>query len=696
MPLLLLILGLAGIFPAGSRLIQAAETSGSLTNVAQIRNLSAAETARRQPVQLTGIMLDTAKTDPNWRAIIFADPTACIYIVALPATSGKNIFDAFHRGDLLAIKGTTGPGQFAPIVVATAAKKIGTAPIPKALPTTYQQLITGALDGQWVQIKGVVRQVFGSEPDSDLKRLVMAVDGGLVQVVYAPNPKAPIEVDAEVNAQAVCFYQFNQKRQVLRPVLQVPRDAPLIVEKPAPADPFAAPVRSPTSLLTFSPDNLHAYSHRVHIRGIVTFAQKDSFVWIRAENTGLRIQTSQPDHLSPGDKIDALGFPTFGFNTPQLEDAIFRQAGSTNPPLPVTLNNFDDAFNHEDDLVVVEGTLTQVQPFLNGVTLTLNKNNQLFKAVLKISNAEPAYPDWQTGAKVRIAGICTLIHDDPQPAAGIWQPKSFQILLRATDDLVILQPSPWWTPQHIVQLLEISTGTLALMIGAIMLISRQRLRQQQQQRQRAEAEFAAILSERNRLAREIHDTLAQGLTATSVQLRLAKKQIGAAGIVNRHLDTAQTLVSDSLTEARSSIWNMRSHILETGGLVGALKGILIQMADGTETTTQFEVTGRSRPLAPVIENNVLRIGQEAITNAIKHAGAKQIKVVLAFGEKQFQLSVTDDGGGFNPQQPPPSEGGFGLVGMRERAAELKGELAIRSVAGHGVEIMLSVPLLSGE
>jgi signal transduction histidine kinase len=307
------------------------------------------------------------------------------------------------------------------------------------------------------------------------------------------------------------------------------------------------------------------------------------------------------------------------------------------------------------------------------------------------------YPDWQVGAKVRLAGICTLIHDDPQPAAGIWQPKSFQILLRSPADLEILQPPPWWTLQHIAWMLGTTTGALALMIGVVVLLSRHRLRQQGQQRQRAEAEFAAILSERNRLAREIHDTLAQGLTATSVQLRLARKKTnGTSGAITQHLDTALSLVSDSLQEARNSIWNMRSHILETGGLPMALKGILTQMANGIEILTSFEVTGRPRPLAPVIENNVLRIGQEAITNAIKHSGAGQIKVTLDFGEKQFQLRVNDNGRSFNPQQPPVSEGGFGLVGMRERAAELKGDLVIKSTVKQGTEIILRIPLLTGE
>src|ERR1700744_1239928 len=104
----------------------------------------------------------------------------------------------------------------------------------------------------------------------------------------------------------------------------------------------------------------------------------------------------------------------------------------------------------------------------------------------------------------------------------------------------------------------------------VMLAARRRLREQAVQRAMAEAEFTAILAERNRLAREIHDTLAQGLVATSVQLRLARKELnGDTTPVRQHLDSAQQLVRQSLQEARNTIWNMRSQVLENGDLVGA-------------------------------------------------------------------------------------------------------------------------------
>jgi signal transduction histidine kinase len=257
----------------------------------------------------------------------------------------------------------------------------------------------------------------------------------------------------------------------------------------------------------------------------------------------------------------------------------------------------------------------------------------------------------------------------------------------------VLEKPSWWTPRHVTYVFGAVAVGLLLVTGVVMLLTHRRLNEQTRRRAMAEGEFAAILAERNRVAREIHDTLAQGLAATSVHLRLARKLApNNPDSLNHHLDVAQQLVGDSLEEARNSIWNMRSHVLENGDLAGALRGILQQLAGGADLDAQVEIRGRARRFSPVTENNILRIGQEAITNATRHAQARQIRVSLDFGERQFELRVTDDGRGFDPQQPLPDRGGFGLVGLRERAAELKGDLQIRSAPGQGTDLKLCVPL----
>ncbi len=663
---------------------QVPPASTVLTNVEQIRNLTAAEAARHLPVRLRGVVVD--QSQPREKALILADQTGGIYLRA-----ENNLFAPYHRRDVLEITGVTGEGEFAPIVRTTEAYKVGSGPTPAALPFSYQQLITGSLDAQFVEIAGVVRQYWPAETNSDIWSILLATDGGTVPVRISLPQDELVREDAEVRIQAICFYQFNQKRQVLNPVLQVPQGLRVQVERPQPADPYAAPVRSSASLLQFTPKAL--YGHRVHVRGIATYSQPDSLLWIRDESSGLRIQTRQQDSLQAGDEIDVLGFPGYGTSTPLIEDAIYRKTGALAPVTPLHLTDLSNAEGQQDDLVAIEARLIEIHPVLDGLALSLENSGTVFKAILKQPPNAPARPDWQPGSLVGVVGICTAVFDDARPVMGVWHPQSFQILLRSPADITILKPPPWWTTRHIIFLLGMVAVASVSLSGVGLMLARRRLNELARRRSLAEAEFAAILSERNRLAREIHDTLAQGLTATSVQLRLVKKLAnGASDEMSQHLDLAQQLVRGSLAEARNSIWNMRSQVLETGDLAGALENILKQMADGSDLETVFAVTGRKRRLAPVMENNLLRVGQEAITNAAKHARAKHVKVTLNYGEKQFILTVADDGRGFDPAHPRPSSGGFGLVGMQERAGELKGKMKVHSVPDQGTEINLFVPL----
>ena len=658
-----------------------------LTNAEQIRNLTAAQAGQSLPVQLRGVVVD--ESQPRERALIVADQTAAIYV-----TATANIFAPYHRNDLLDIEGITIAGEFAPCVLTKAAKKIGSAPTPPARPVTYQQLITGALDAQFVEIAGVVRQCRPAEPGSDIWSIVLAANGGTVPVRLSLPQDPQVQVDAEVRIRAVCLYQFNQKRQVLNPVLQVPRGVPVQIEKPPTTDPYAAPLRSSASLLQFAPSV--PYGHRVRVSGIVTYYQPGSSVWIHNASSGLRIQTRQRDHLVVGDELDVLGFPSYGLSTTLLEDAIYRKTGKTAPPTPLNLTSPLGAFDNQDDLVTIEAKLTEIHPTLDGAVLSLEKSGKAFKAILKQSPNLSNNLNWQPGSLVRITGICTVIYDDSRTEMGVLQPQSFQILLRSPDDFVLIKPPPWWTAKHIILLLGLVAAGSVTITGVVVLLARRRIHEQARRSAMAENEFAAILAERNRLAREIHDTLAQGLTATAVQLQLVEKHsAGASETMIDHLSLSQKMVRSSLQEARNSIWNMRSQVLETGDLAAALKNILEHVADKDEVETILQVTGRARRLSPVIENNFLRIGQEAITNAVKHARAKHIKLTLNFGGKQLSLTVVDDGCGFDPANPPPSEGGFGLVGMQERALELKGELKVRTVPNQGTEIHLRVPL-SGE
>lgn len=660
----------------------------TLTNAEQIRELSAREAADSLPVRLQGVMVTEA--GPNGSsAFVLADGTAGIYILG-----STNLSSQIHRGDVLAVEGVTGAGEFAPIAVARTVRFLGKGPIPQPQKVTFDQMIAGNLDGQSVELSGVVRSW---EPITAVNEfgkwhMKLAVEGGTLTVGSNGQHPPKVQPDAEVRIEGVCFYQVNERRQVLSPTVLISRDTPITILKPAPANPFNAPIRSVASLLQFSPKA--DYRHRVHVRGVVVYQQPPVGIWIRDQTSGLLVQTRQEAEMNPGDEIDVVGYPLYGSETPILEDSMFKRLGSGPAPAPVVLTDLNQAFNHEEDLVSINALLTEVQPIVEGWSFTLEKNGTVFKAILQRLTGDRALGPWSAGSRVRVTGICSLISDDSRPViSGVWHPHAFQILLRSPADLDVIVPPPWWTPRHIVVLFAVIAGVSLIATTLVMLMARVRLREQAARRATAEAEFSAILAERNRVAREIHDTLAQGLAATSVQLMLAKKNInGNSEPLKHHLDTAQQLVRQSLNEARNSIWNMRSHILESNDLPGAVAVVLRHFCDGTGVEATIEHTGNPQRFAPLLENNVLRVAQEAISNALKHSHAKKIAVKLEFAGRQFRLIVVDDGSGFDPGASSSNSGGFGLVGMRERAAEMKGDLNVCSDPVNGTKVILAVPV----
>jgi signal transduction histidine kinase len=210
------------------------------------------------------------------------------------------------------------------------------------------------------------------------------------------------------------------------------------------------------------------------------------------------------------------------------------------------------------------------------------------------------------------------------------------------------------------------------------------------------AQFGAVLAERTRIAREIHDNLAQEMSGISVQLEVVSRTMPpAAEAARTHLDRARQQVRHGIAEARRYVWDLRSPALEKADLPTALSETARRLTNETAIEPQVEVNGTFRPLARLVEDNLLRIGQEAINNAVKHAHAQRIFVSLRFGARRVQLSIRDDGLGFDYQATGNGRGGhFGLVGMRERAEQIGGSLSIHSSEGSGTEVVADVPISS--
>jgi len=204
----------------------------------------------------------------------------------------------------------------------------------------------------------------------------------------------------------------------------------------------------------------------------------------------------------------------------------------------------------------------------------------------------------------------------------------------------------------------------------------------------------AVLEERNRMAREIHDTLAQGFTGIVLQLEAGEQALDESpGEVTGHLERAKSLARESLQEARRSVWNLLPHALEGLSLEEALQEEVNRYAGETQGKASFSLLGRPTALSSEVQTALLRVCQESLTNARKHAEATEVSVTLVFGPDSVGLDVKDNGKGFDAGMPHGAtmQGGFGLPGMEQRANSLGGNLAVRSEKGKGTLVEVRMP-----
>jgi signal transduction histidine kinase len=200
---------------------------------------------------------------------------------------------------------------------------------------------------------------------------------------------------------------------------------------------------------------------------------------------------------------------------------------------------------------------------------------------------------------------------------------------------------------------------------------------------------AGTLAERQRLAGEIHDTLAQGLTSIVMLLQAADAELSAdPDEARRHVGIAVQTAREGLAEARAMVAALTPAHLDSGPLHEALERLTIRIGAELSISALFEVFGEARPLSAAAEVVLLRAGQEALANVRKHAQAGEVRVVLSYGENAVRLDVRDDGAGFEPECV---NGGYGLRGMRSRILQVGGSLLVRAKPGEGTALSVEVP-----
>jgi putative membrane protein len=321
----------------------------------------------------------------------------------------------------------------------------------------------------------------------------------------------------------------------------------------------------------------------------------------------------------------------------------------------------------------------------------------------------PSRPRWPTGAMipyllaadVQNTVLAALLTFSDRVVYPFYEFHSRATTAAALDDQV-LAGVIMWVPMSLAYLIPAALLTIRLLSPARREAFRRRVPPQggekaqrkelrRPRERRLRARFDAVLEERTRLAREIHDTLLQGFTGVALQLvAVTNRLTGSPEAVA--LRDVVSLAQKTLIDARRAVWDLRSPSLAEGDLTASLRTLAKEHVRGAGLSFEFEVSGAPRPVDPEVQTVMSRVLQEALTNIVKHAAAGGVRVRLVFEPHRLRLYVVDDGRGLGAGPDLPSSGGhWGLRGMWERAAQVRGRLRIRSAPGQGTQIVLLVP-----
>jgi len=637
---------------------------------ASILELSPEQASHGETAKIRGVV--TRSTNYG---LVVQDRTAGIYIDC------ENP-EAFTAGDEIEVDGVVDPGQFAPIVKAQSMRKLGRAPLPKPKQVTFKELSSGDEICQYVSITGEVRSagLRPVAPGSQRVWLQIAVAGGFV---YVSLPKEDADagnklVDAVVRVNGAASSTRYHNRQMNAPTLYVAGMQSITVLRPPPRNLFALPLTPISRLMQYR--SRTDYFHRVRVAGTITYFKAAESLILEEGNRALYVTTVQAPNIKLGDRVEAVGFPAPRNSGPIVEDAVLRDIGPGKQlqPTPVTIADLSSgSFNY--NLVSTEGRfLRRVQEPYREVLLLQDKSTLLLAELTEPENSN-ALQKLQEGSTIRISGISMV------DITGTWNTGGpgasavrYKILLRSASDVQVVRPPSWWTKMHIIYIAAM-LGVLVLLFLGLEIYSRiERWRLQ------------AVLDERERLAHEIHDTLAQSFAGIGFQLQAIRNAIPTekTGLMQQ-IDLARELVRHSHKEARRSIEPLRSESPKDVDLLSSLEGSARKMVEGGTIKVTTISAGTPRALPPHIAFSLLRIGQEAIANAVRHADPSHLEISIGYQKYAVQLAIRDDGSGFVESGDLL---GFGLRGMRKRSAALAAKMEIASQPGEGTRVEVVAPL----
>lgn len=562
---------------------------------------------------------------------------------------------------------------------------LGRATMPKPMVHPMELLDQTNGDGQWIEAEGIVYAAYNNGALLRATGSYLAIEAeGMSTADWARL------VDRRVRIQGVASDQPGAELKVLIPSSSYVEELGYDVSAPPSSIPSIANLVSSRN----TPDP----SHRISVVGTVTFRYRQFAIVDDGSGTSIIQLLREEDAIKPGEKAEVTGFPTADANGAlTLLFSTFRSLGPGVTPTAIqaTASAVLDGSTGQR-LVTFDAEVVGKAPSEAGELLDLQSDGRKFRAWCPTHSATlTSIPE---GSRVRLTGFANpgSLFASSDPLFASMRERTIQFIARSPEDIAYLQGPPWMRLKQALYVLGGLAGVLVAVIGWAQVL-RRRVKQRTEQlnatlaQLRKETELSATLSERQRLAGEIHDSLEQGISGVMLQLEGALQSPACPADIRDLLSVARNMVAFTHAEIRHAIWALHSPMLNGKNLHGALQ-LMTNLIGGRSPAVEVALIGTPVALSSELEHHLLRIAQETVTNAVKHANASKIEVELEFKTDTVELRVKDDGCGFSTENHSVDNTHFGLRSLRRRAKTMNGRLALKSSSQGGTVVEVVVPL----
>jgi len=658
-------------------------TNVLLTSAAQVRRLKPEQAQLGIPVKITGVVVAVSAV-----SLVVQDISGGVYV----HFTASDAFDQPAVGQSWEINGKTASGDFSPVIWASSAKFRANAAMPDPIHPTWDQLMNGSLDAEYVELHGVVTSLAPTEmslltPDGkvtvkgdDVRCLPQMSDARLTNVLKVGT----------VMRMRGCFttdWNTQIRRVIGRSCFLYP--AVVEVEDAPPLDPFSLPQSRVADLLWF--DARASALQRIKLAGQIILARPGEY-FLLDEHTGVRVRGDRLQVLQPGDLAEAVGFPHLSGAGLFLEDARVRITGEAPLPEPVKVSP-DDLFNprHDATLVQIEAVVIGDALQMNRRVFELQAGSRHFLAVLQLNNQN--FEPIPSGSRVRLAGIYSSAREDLTDD----NLDPFELILNDPADIVVIQVPPWWTVRRAITVAALLASGLGITMVWVLQLRRKveertaQLQIEIEERQRVE-QYRVMEQERTRVAQDLHDELGVGLTQVGILGSLAKNPALSTLQKDLYLDQLSEAAHKLVTGLDEIVWAVNPKYDSAPSLADYfalftqrflnLAGIACRF-DRSENVPDF-------PLDSRVRHECFLAFKEALNNVVRHSGATEVRLKIAVARDKFMISINDNGGGCAGATDAP--GSDGIAGMRQRMEKLGGRCLITSELGHGTTVELSLPL----